>query len=480
MFSMSNSNREDVVTLLWEIENFNELFTHKIESPVFLSHSLDRTRWKMCLYTDWYDHNNDDYISLSFTRCGSGDTEVEKIVLDGELSIVDEYGESSLVSQQLKNHVFVKDHSWSPCKAFVSRNDVFFKRRADFIPDNLLQVRCRIWRSFNITTLSELIIYHTKIERSHFTWKIENFSCIKDHEVKEMHVKKHSSESPILSYRFYTDEIFDKAIIEMISNSSFNMSIWCEITALNSTGERFNSESYNFTSNDENLYERCLTLILSDLLNNKTLYLPMDALSLRVECFYWISDINVSRITIPNTHVFESFQSVEKSDSKGRAENVMPTETNDKQSMTKSIPSSPKCHQQSMIETDNSKVFHFNPGKSCEREKSYINSDTYLELFAQDMHFMYEEGLLSDFTLCAGNKTFPVHKSILSARSPAFKAMFTTPLKKKEAEVLDIPDIGADTLHRMLVFVYTSEIAHLEWEDAISLFFALTSTTLRT
>ncbi|KAG8195044.1 hypothetical protein JTE90_029624 [Oedothorax gibbosus] len=87
-------------------------------------------------------------------------------------------------------------------------------------------------------------------------------------------------------------------------------------------------------------------------------------------------------------HVYESFPSVEKSDGQGKPENVMPTETNDKQSMTKSIPSSPKCHQQSMTETENSKVFHFNPGKSCEREKSDINPNTYLELFAQDMHFI--------------------------------------------------------------------------------------------
>ncbi|KAG8173915.1 hypothetical protein JTE90_022538 [Oedothorax gibbosus] len=74
---MSDSERKDVVTLLWDIENFNELFDFKIESPVFLSHSLDRTRWKMCLYPKGCDGDADD-ISLSLTRCGSRKTRSPK------------------------------------------------------------------------------------------------------------------------------------------------------------------------------------------------------------------------------------------------------------------------------------------------------------------------------------------------------------------------------------------------------------------
>ncbi|KAG8177235.1 hypothetical protein JTE90_028690 [Oedothorax gibbosus] len=371
---------EDVVTLLWDIENINKLFTYKIESPVFLSHSLDRTRWKMCLYPKGRD-NNSDHMSFSIIRCGSWISEVNRIILDGELSIMDELGEPSLVSKHIKNHGFIKDHSWSTCKTFVSSDDVFNKRRTDFIPYNVLHVRCRLWKSFNNTTLSELITSHTKIERSYFIWKIENFSCLKDHEVKKMHVKTPFSGSPTLSYRFYTDEIYDEAIIEIKPNNGFNLSIWCEVMALNSTGERFDWKYNAFTLNDECIYERCLTLNLSRLLNNKTLYLPMDALSLRIDSFYWSSDVNVSPITIPNMQICENIPSTEKSDCQGEAENVM---------------SSPrKYDQQSMTKTDNTEVYHFKPDKSCEKEKCDVNPDTHqnLERFVQDMHCM--EGVVT-------------------------------------------------------------------------------------
>ncbi|KAG8159056.1 hypothetical protein JTE90_022930 [Oedothorax gibbosus] len=369
---MSDSKRESVVTLLWDIENVNELFTFKIESPVFLSNSLDRTRWKMCLYPKGCDGDADG-ISLSLTRCSSRNQEVQRLVLDCELSIVGEYGGNTLVSKQIKKHGFIKNHTWSPCKAFVSRYDVFDERRTDFIPYNVLHVRCRLGRSFNKSTLPELLISNSKVERSLFVWKIENFSCLKDNEVKEIHVRQSAIEAPLLSYKFCTDRNSDAAIIEIASDKRFNIAIWCKIVVVAGTGKMLQSEGQEFFSNDANPYLFPTFIKLSELLDNKTLYLPNDVLLLQVDCFFWCSKLDNIKdhpIPIPNLQICERFPSAENNDSQGKAENLGPTETFDKQSMTEFIPSPQKCDKQSMTETENTKIYLYKPENSCDREKA--------------------------------------------------------------------------------------------------------------
>ncbi|GBM76844.1 Speckle-type POZ protein B [Araneus ventricosus] len=78
--------------------------------------------------------------------------------------------------------------------------------------------------------------------------------------------------------------------------------------------------------------------------------------------------------------------------------------------------------------------------------------------------------ILSDVCLRAGNKSFPVHKLILSSRSPVFKAMFTSGMREKTSKCIDIPDLDADTLNRLLLYIYKDEVQKLTWEIAANLF----------
>lgn len=63
----------------------------------------------------------------------------------------------------------------------------------------------------------------------------------------------------------------------------------------------------------------------------------------------------------------------------------------------------------------------------------------------QALQEMYE-GFLSDCVLKIGSKEYPVHKAVLGARSRSFKAMFTTDMKEKDANCVDIKDVDEDTL----------------------------------
>ncbi|GFR29110.1 tdpoz3 [Trichonephila clavata] len=74
----------------------------------------------------------------------------------------------------------------------------------------------------------------------------------------------------------------------------------------------------------------------------------------------------------------------------------------------------------------------------------------------EDFETLYAEGILSDVKLRTANFTFQAHKNILSVRSPVFRAMFTTEMKEKTQECIDIPDLEDDTLHKMLLYVYTN------------------------
>ncbi|KAF8770930.1 Speckle-type POZ protein-like B like protein [Argiope bruennichi] len=83
---------------------------------------------------------------------------------------------------------------------------------------------------------------------------------------------------------------------------------------------------------------------------------------------------------------------------------------------------------------------------------------------------LYKDKTYSDITLKAGNESFQVHKNILSARSPMFKAMFSSDMMEKERSIIDLPDLDGITLHRMLLYIYTDFLEDLPWDEAFDLF----------
>ena len=62
-----------------------------------------------------------------------------------------------------------------------------------------------------------------------------------------------------------------------------------------------------------------------------------------------------------------------------------------------------------------------------------------------------------DVTLVAGEKEFRAHKVVLSARSPIFAKMFEVDMKEKSTNKIEIEDIEAEILQKMLLNMYSGD-----------------------
>ncbi|GIZ03969.1 TD and POZ domain-containing protein 3 [Caerostris extrusa] len=85
---------------------------------------------------------------------------------------------------------------------------------------------------------------------------------------------------------------------------------------------------------------------------------------------------------------------------------------------------------------------------------------------------MRKDGVLCDTKLRTSTETFPAHTVVLSARSPVFRAMFSNDMKEKSNNCVDITDLEADTVRRLLVYVYSDSLEYLDWENARNLYVA--------
>lgn len=68
----------------------------------------------------------------------------------------------------------------------------------------------------------------------------------------------------------------------------------------------------------------------------------------------------------------------------------------------------------------------------------------------------------ADTTLLVRGKEFPVHRAVLSARSPVFAKMFEHDCKEKINGIVDITDIAQDVCEQMLRYIYTDKVDELE------------------
>ena len=76
----------------------------------------------------------------------------------------------------------------------------------------------------------------------------------------------------------------------------------------------------------------------------------------------------------------------------------------------------------------------------------------------EDLGRLLVDGHLSDVALRVRDQNFPVHRAILAARSPVFRAMFTSNMKESVAEEILIDDMEPDVMEELLRCVYTDQV----------------------
>ncbi|GIX93605.1 TD and POZ domain-containing protein 3 [Caerostris extrusa] len=80
-------------------------------------------------------------------------------------------------------------------------------------------------------------------------------------------------------------------------------------------------------------------------------------------------------------------------------------------------------------------------------------------------------GKFYDITLNVDGVKLPAHKSILSARSPVFKAMMNSTLEAELTSV-EIPDISQEVVKLMLQYIYSGEVGYITVQTAMELYYA--------
>lgn len=62
---------------------------------------------------------------------------------------------------------------------------------------------------------------------------------------------------------------------------------------------------------------------------------------------------------------------------------------------------------------------------------------------------------------CEGRE-FRCHKNILAGRSTVFDAMFTHDMEENRNSKVDIIDLDGDTVHDMIIYIYSGKVAEVE------------------
>ncbi|GBM23464.1 Speckle-type POZ protein [Araneus ventricosus] len=106
----------------------------------------------------------------------------------------------------------------------------------------------------------------------------------------------------------------------------------------------------------------------------------------------------------------------------------------------------------------------------CFREG--IFSDSVTDLKTDLERSILDNATLCDVSLQVGPDLINAHKHVLSAKSPVFNDIFTKDTKNETDNIVVIEDLDADTVRRLLFYMYTDALHDYLWENIMNLFSA--------
>ncbi|GBL86637.1 Speckle-type POZ protein [Araneus ventricosus] len=406
-------------TFFWFIENYSYCWHEigeKLVSPPFTADGLEGTAWNLQLYPRGVSEAFNGVISLYLERSAS-DEGPENTSLKYELSFLKADG-SPRFSIEF-NHVFQRGvrREWYTC---LKIDQMLLGKRGNFLPEDILTVRCKIWKGEGNIHKVAPICARTRIgiEKISFLHVVENFSSLEPNQKHTIKIQSHSkNECFALSSLYITHDLLlgGETVVEITPSDSNHILAKQKMFLLG-------SGNVIACGNIDNRFDvvrkdiRKQPLMRQVILNKKSEYLLDGKLSLLCECVF-------------STGVeFEKIEGTE--------------------------------HNICTADIKLWKVY-----KTAEKMSAHPS-------ISEDMKALYVNQSLTDVELITKTKSFPAHKIVLCARSPVFKAMLTNEMKEKNTTCIQVDDLGDDVVQQLLLFLYSDTVENLEWEIATQLYYA--------
>ncbi|XP_055953384.1 speckle-type POZ protein-like isoform X2 [Argiope bruennichi] len=413
-----NDGKRKCFTFIWKLENASycgQFDSEYVESPAFKVDEIHETKWRLEIHALC----TSDDIGVILQRQGNGND--DDVIIDYEFAFLSADG-IVLKSLEGRNVIIEKDGfigSWD----FASRNEVFFERREEFLSQDTLTACCRIWKSAEEISKDVQCFASTRIvvEKRSFMWNIENFSTLETGIKHTYEIESINTDEKFMTLELFLTGgfIFEEAIrFQIIPNfqniKSATLQV-CIIDASKNAMKCFQSEFWIREPSDAN--EFSLFYSKKELMEQKSVYLPNDILSLWCEC------------------TCSSGKTLEEID---------------------------------LVNSDSTAIEKKKPGDRILEKRNEL--PVHKGNLIADFKSLLNDNIVSDIKLKTSNKTYPVHKCILSVRSPVFKAMFSNDMKEKVNECVNIEDLNEDTVLRMLRYIYSAEVEEWEWDSATELY----------
>ncbi|GBN00607.1 TD and POZ domain-containing protein 1 [Araneus ventricosus] len=438
----------------WRIEQIKSWLQTRhdsIYSPPFLAETLMNTRWKLRMSPNW--QLAEKYVSLSLQR-DVEDDHLELIDLSYELSFLAGDG-TPLKSKRCMKNFAPKTVSH---KLNVKQNVIIDEKNGAYLSEGVLTVCCKLWKKSTVSKEGQCSL-RSVIGTQQITLK-ETIYHFNPPSVVPVNFMPPSTDISLICLDVYASEnefIFERKHIECKSISWYS----CKLFALNGKGYKTEfDEKINIT--EESLpsknAEKLQSIDYSDFLFR---YFSCGGLTLQLEITYYPG------ITMEGLE--SEFNSL------GR----LPCRDTDLENLN--------VHDSERVHTNTTDCLHpletsdDEEGESNDEDESSEEDECFSitgkrnllsTTLQEDLTSLYKDRLFCDTKLQTDTETFPAHRSILSARSPVFKKMFTADMKEKAGECINVPDIGSDTMRQMLQFIYTDFTGDLEMQSAKDLYVA--------
>ncbi|KAF8770884.1 Speckle-type POZ protein like [Argiope bruennichi] len=456
---VSTSDRN--FTFTWRIKNFSFLWyrEHQFLKWIFDLTGNNNTSWSLLFYPST-PKNCVSCILRKESR------ELFDFLVDYELSFLQKDG-SPLHSIKVSNVDF--NHKNRSVPIWLHHDDLLENKESS-LPDDTLRICCRIWTTD--TSRLEMVKYlggtEIKVQRCSLTWDIVAFSGLKPGRQRTEFVKNTLTGKPCISFGLFLDKLNNYIFEIFVLDPKLVEHFKCQIFLVDVSGRklkcgRFEVVTVGKTTDPDWKFQ--LSLTKRNLMENKELYLRNDTLTLLCEIAF-ATGIEAE----PIQKLESDFQDIHNISCNEKIENISGSLKNYSKSLAdrkydQQSSDDPGSVKEELVSLDHTE----NNSTTSLKFNDNFNS---LHTWNDDLLLLYEKGTFCDAELLVESTCFPVHSLILSIRSSVFCDMFTRAKCEGKSMSINIKDLDAETIRKMILFLYTDTLGNLEWECAKGLYMA--------